>query len=224
VRWSVLAALVPAFVALAACRAPVGPAAGAGDATGAPGAPPFACAAASCEQRHPRLPDDGEWTCADASGATICVGGERAAGVAPAPGDPRWRCGGRRDGNPGRVPEPSREGLRSASRASSTRGGATRDALGTRVCVDAAPDLPDGARAAWRCRFVNEPPVRRVCARDDSGGWRLGAACDARRPCAAGSPCVEGRCTLPHAPPDCWLDGDCSGGACRFGRCGGPPS
>ena len=30
---------------------------------------------------HPRLPDDGHWTCADAEGATVCVGSEPPAGV-----------------------------------------------------------------------------------------------------------------------------------------------
>src|SRR5205823_3702783 len=56
-------------------------------------APAFACAGNHCEQRHPRAPDDGEWLCADSAGATVCVGGERAAGVAPAPADPGWFCG-----------------------------------------------------------------------------------------------------------------------------------
>jgi hypothetical protein len=56
---------------------------------------PFACTAGgSCEQRHPALPDDGEWECVELHGAVICHGGEAAAGVIAGPPGPGWTCGG----------------------------------------------------------------------------------------------------------------------------------
>ena len=50
----------------------------------------FECRENTCVQRHPRLPDDGEWLCADAAGAAVCAGGEPAAGVARARADAGW--------------------------------------------------------------------------------------------------------------------------------------
>jgi len=60
-----------------------------------PWTPRFACTGDRCEQRHPRLPDDGEWECVDMAGASVCRGGEPAAGVVPGPPDGRWSCGAR---------------------------------------------------------------------------------------------------------------------------------
>lgn len=156
-------------------------------------APPFRCAGDRCVQLYPRLPDDGEWQCADSGSATVCKGGERAAGVAPAPPERGWRCGRRVE---------------------------TRDEVGKgeRICVDLSPDFPDGTMTGWRCRYENEPPLRRICARDP-GRPSLTAPCDPQHPCLDGSVCVSGVC-LPSAPhPDCWLDEDCAGGRCRFGSC-----
>jgi hypothetical protein len=34
-------------------------------------APAFECEGSSCVQRHPRMPDDGEWVCADSAGTTV---------------------------------------------------------------------------------------------------------------------------------------------------------
>lgn len=59
-------------------------------------ATPFACDGERCTQARPRLPDDGEWTCADAAGAVVCVGGEPAAGVASRGVERGWFCGERR--------------------------------------------------------------------------------------------------------------------------------
>src|SRR6185503_1728710 len=112
---------------------------------------PFVCEGQHCTQRQTRLPDDGEWTCADAAGAALCVGGEPAAGVAPGPPDPAWTCGPRR--------------------------GARRDALGVRVCMDPSPDSPDGRMTGWRCRYLHDPPLRRVCDRDPAART-LGETCD----------------------------------------------
>jgi hypothetical protein len=168
------------------------PAAGDLGEAGAPFPPAFVCAGARCTQAYPRVPDDGEWTCAGAAGAALCVGGERAAGVAPAPADPAWACGPRR--------------------------GRHADALGSKVCLDPHPDTPDGKPAGWRCWFVHDPPRRRVCERDASTPT-LADGCDARRACVDGSMCVGGRCQLPAGPPDCWLNDDCDGRRCRLGRC-----
>jgi hypothetical protein len=59
-------------------------------------ADPFVCTNGSCVQRHPRLPDDGEWACIDLVGAVLCRGGETASGVPPGPPEPGWICGQRR--------------------------------------------------------------------------------------------------------------------------------
>jgi hypothetical protein len=97
--------------------------------------PSFNCAGNRCEQRHPRMPDAGTWQCMDSAGATICMGGERAAGVAPSPADPRWFCGVRRT-------DPA-----------------------TRICVDLSPDFADGHARGWRCRTLYDGPARRACDR-----------------------------------------------------------
>jgi len=81
------------------------------------------------------MPDTGEWQCMDSAGATICMGGERAAGVAPAAADPRWFCGVRRGES------------------------------ATRICVDLSPDFPDGHARGWRCRTLYDGPARRACDR-----------------------------------------------------------
>jgi hypothetical protein len=158
-------------------------------------APPFSCVGERCTQTHARRPDDGEWTCVDSAGAEICLGGGRAAGVAPAPADPAWLCRARR-GPPGRGAEP-----------------------GARVCVDLSPDFPDGDMAAWRCRAVNGPAPQRVCERGASPG-SLGMPCRRESPCVDGARCAATNVCVPARPaPSCWLDDDCPGGACRFGTC-----
>ena len=163
----------------------VGPATARGPAR----APAFTCNGTHCEQRHPRMPDTGEWQCSDSAGATICRGGERAAGVAPAPADPAWRCGARRGGPPGE-----------------------------RVCVDLSPDFPDGRARGWRCHTLYEGPVRRSCDRD-ADAHTLGDTCERARPCVDGSRCVDGVCVPEPPAPACWLETDCGGGRCRFGSC-----
>jgi hypothetical protein len=168
-------------------------------------APPFTCQGERCTQRHARLPDEGEWTCADAAGAVVCVGGERAAGVVAAPPDPAWICGARR------ASEPPATGERLAATSPAP--------LGPRVCVDLSPDVPDGDLARWRCHFESGPPAARVCE-PAKGAAVLGVACDRQHPCVDGAACVGARCLPAAGPaPSCWLDGDCPGGACRFGTC-----
>jgi hypothetical protein len=168
----------------------------------------FECKGTLCTQRHARLPDDGEWTCADAAGAVVCVGGERAAGVVAGPPDAAWICGARR-GADARAPGGFVRRLAAASPAP----------LGARVCVDLSPDVPDGDLSRWRCHFENGPPAARVC-QEARGAAVLSVACDRQHPCVDGAACVEGRCLPAARPaPSCWLDGDCAGGACRFGTC-----
>jgi hypothetical protein len=93
-----------------------------------------------------------------------------------------------------------------------------RDDEGRRVCVDAQPDLP--SPEGWRCQFDQEggEPVRR-CERGDTP--RLGDRCGESDACPAGLVCLRGRCALEReGPPECWLDGDCEGGAsCVLARC-----
>ena len=151
--------------------------------------PAFVCSGDRCEQRHPRMPDDGEWQCADSAGATVCMGGERAAGVAAAPADPGWFCGVRRGADPG-----------------------------ARLCVDLSPDFPDGRASGWRCRTLHDGPPRRICERDPDA-HTLAESCDPRHPCVDGSRCADGWCVPERPAPGCWLQSDCPGGRCRFGSC-----
>jgi hypothetical protein len=125
----------------------------------------------------------------DSAGTTICTGGERAAGVAPAPRDPAWFCGVRHGGLPHE-----------------------------RVCVDLSPDFPDGRAHGWRCHTLYEGPLRRICERDPDA-HTLGDACDRGHPCIDGARCAEGRCLPERPAPACWWQEDCPGGRCRFGSC-----
>jgi hypothetical protein len=166
----------------------------------------FECRENTCIQRHPRLPDDGEWLCADSAGAVVCAGGEPAAGVAPARADAGWFCG-------------TRSGTRPvASTGTRTQPTAAAPIAGPRVCVDLDPDFPDGSAKPWRCRYSYEHGVQRICERQGAEA-KIGDACDAERPCVDGSHCSAGRCIVARPGPDCWLDTDCKSSACRFGSC-----
>jgi hypothetical protein len=167
----------------------------------------FACRENTCVQRHPRLPDDGEWLCADSAGAVLCTGGEPAAGVAPARAEPGWFCGTRAGARPV---------VKTETRAQPTAGAAPT--AGTRVCVDLDPDFPDGNASHWRCRYSYERGVERICQRGKAGAV-LGDRCDAAHPCVDGSHCSTGYCIASRPAPDCWLDSDCKSSACRFGSC-----
>jgi hypothetical protein len=159
-----------------------------------PDAPPFVCAHTRCVQPYPRFPDDGEWTCTDMAGATVCSGGDPPAGVPFNRLDPTWICGQRR------------------------KAGAARTD-GERVCVNFAPDFPDGTARGWRCHYATEDDVRRVCERDPTVGI-IGDTCGKRGgPCLDGLRCVGGRCQPDPPSPSCVFDGDCDEGACRFGSC-----
>jgi hypothetical protein len=147
-------------------------------------------------QRHPRLPDDGEWSCGEMGGAVVCSGGATAAGVAAKGSDPAWFCGKRWNG------------MSSAETIE-------------RVCVDFAPDFPDGSAIGWRCRYEQEQGLARVCQRNPSAHV-LGDACDAGRPCLDGVRCVERKCVPERPAPSCVIDADCESTACRLGTCREP--
>lgn len=154
------------------------------------GAAVFECKDARYTERHPRFPDSGEWTCADAAGAVVCLSGAPAAAVPSASIDAGFFCGLRR--------------------------GST---TGERVCVDLSPDFPDGKSSGWKCRFEQQGAPLRICE-GDPNAHVLGDTCDAAHPCVDGARCVSGRCLPPAPAPSCWLDADCGSGArCRFGSC-----
>ncbi len=154
-------------------------------------APGFVCGPKRCVQDYPRTPDDSDWSCADMAGAVVCLGGTRAAGVATASANPRWRCGDV----------------------------ANRPLEQRRVCIDVEPDFPVGSASAWRCHFQNELPMRRICDRS-SHNPMLGDACSAALPCVDGAVCQAQRCVAPSGNPFCWVDRDCQPNAvCRFGGC-----
>ena len=162
-------------------------------------APPFQCEGKRCTQRHPRLPDDGEWECADIAGAVVCRGGEPAAGTAPGGRGRGFVCGARR---------------------------VQRDVTGERLCVDLSPDLPEGSGPGVRCHFEASSGLTRVCELGTTGP-SLGAVCARERPCVDGAVCVPeagkadgtGGCSPLRPDPSCWLPGDCDQGTCRFGTC-----
>lgn len=151
----------------------------------------FRCEGPRCLQRHPRLPDDGEWECAAVAGAVVCRGGERPAGTPPGAADAGFFCG-------------ARQGARAGP--------------DERVCVDLSPDFPDGSARGWRCHFETQEGLQRVCDRDPSA-HTLTDACDPTHPCVSGLVCVASRCTPAEPDPACWLDGDCDKAACRFSTC-----
>ena len=143
-------------------------------------------------QSQPRLPDTGEWRCAEQGKVVWCAGGEAAAGVVGGPPDPGYRCGPRWGSE------------------------------GERVCIDEHPDYPepsgsaDGDGKYSRCRFEQAQGIVRVC---ELGAPYTGPplpaharpACWLDRDCPAGH-CERGAC-------GCSSPGDCSSGRCAGGVC-----
>jgi hypothetical protein len=127
----------------------------------------FTCDAGRCTQRHVRLPDDGEWRCAEQDGVAWCAGGEPAAGVVRMPANRGFACGVRR--------------------------GSTTE----RVCVDESPDYPSGKRGRYRCRFLHEHGTQRECVEESvplrAVVVRGAPDCWLDRDCAPES-CDRGRC------------------------------
>ncbi len=145
----------------------------------------FACNDAQCTQRHPRMPDDGEWECADLDGVVVCRGWAEAAGVVPGPPDLGWHCG--------------------------PRAGAKSE----RICVDFAPDRPPHEPWSCRFQYESDAPPRLCTrggagplGRECAGGCPFGSVCVAERclplepqpkcwvdkDCAAGQKCAHGTC------------------------------
>lgn len=147
----------------------------------------FACQNGKCRQAQPRLPDTGEWRCADLGHVVWCAGGEPAAGVVSGPPDARFRCGPRWGAN-----------------------------QAERVCIDRHPDYPDNQRDTFKCSFEQERGVARVCQSGEAWpGAELAAsavpACWLDRDCASGG-CDRGACRC-AAAGDCQT-GRCVSGVC----------
>lgn len=148
---------------------------------------------ATMRQEHPRLPDTGEWRCAEQGKVVWCAGGEAAAGVVSGPPDRGYRCG---------------------PRWTSTDG--------ERVCIDEHPDYPGSSGSPtgdgkWqRCKFEQEQGIVRVCElAAPYEGPALPAhalpACWLDRDCPSGH-CDRGACRC-GSPADCKM-GSCVGGVC----------
>jgi len=159
-------------------------------------APPFHCEGNVCTQRHPRMPDDGEWECAAMAGAVICRGGQPPAGVPRGPMDGGFFCGPRK-----------------------LKHGASTE----RICVDFSPDFPNGTGGKLRCSFESENGTTRRCE-PDPGAHAFGDACESSHPCIDGARCAGGRCVPIRPAPSCWLPADCDHGTCRFGTCTEDPT
>lgn len=149
----------------------------------------FRCGGGRCVQDLPRLPDDGEWECADLSGAVLCRGGATPAGVVRPGSDPGWFCG--------------------------TRRGA---AAGDRLCLDLDPDYPSSQETGFQCWFeFTQAKLSRVC--EPSALPRLGSRCGTEHDCPPETRCFSKVCLPPELTPDCWGNADCAGGRCAYGRC-----
>ncbi len=94
---------------------------------------PFRCRDERCEQAIPRLPDDGEWECADVDGVVVCRSHSPAAGVVEGPADPAWICG---EGDPRVCVDFSPARPESAA---------------------------DDGPSIYRCHFDHEAGIRRIC-------------------------------------------------------------
>lgn len=53
---------------------------------------PFECSGPTCIQRHPRLPDDADWECADVEGLVVCRDRPGPAGAVRGPPELGWIC------------------------------------------------------------------------------------------------------------------------------------
>lgn len=139
-------------------------------------------------QEHPRLPDSGEWRCAERDHVVWCAGGEAAAGIVAGPPDASYRCGERWGQN-----------------------------AGERVCIDTRPDYPgEGYQCRFEQeRGVARVCERATAA--PGPGLTAGAlsACWLDRDCPSGR-CDRGTCSC-SAHEQC-LRGTCQSGVCSEGK------
>ena len=147
----------------------------------------FVCQDGVCRQQHPRLPDTGEWRCADRGHVVWCAGGEPAAGVVKGPADPSYRCGAR-----------------------------WGNGSSERVCIDRHPDYPEHRSEALLCSFDQERGSARVCRLGETWrgpALSVGAlpGCWLDRDCPSGA-CDRGACTC-QSDAMCQV-GHCQGGLC----------
>ena len=150
------------------------------------GASPFQERDGKLRQEHPRLPDTGEWRCAQRGLIVWCAGGEAAAGIVSGPPDPGYRCGPRWGHDDGE-----------------------------RVCIDEHPDYPESSRL-HQCQFEQERGIVRVCepAAAYEGAAlpeRVVPACWLDRDCPSRQ-CDRGACRC-GSREDC-KSGGCTGGVC----------
>jgi hypothetical protein len=124
----------------------------------------FVCRAGSCRQRHPRLPDSGEWRCADGGDVVWCAGGEAAAGVVSGAAEPRFRCGAR-------------------------WGNERRE----RVCIDAAAERPEGSEN-YQCGFEQELGIAKLCKVAAASPALVALPARAVPACWLGRDCPSGQC------------------------------
>lgn len=147
-------------------------------------ASPFECDETGCQQRHPYLPDHGQWECMEEAGLTICRSVGEAAGLPPSERNAGWSCGARRAGS------------------------------GETLCIDTSPDRPAAQPARYRCRFDHESGERRRCTVEvgqrigdaceapeecPAGSSCIEHACLPRAPfpeCWIDDDCEGGRCRL----------------------------
>lgn len=146
----------------------------------------FSCTKEACTQRIPRLPDDGEWECADFDGVVVCHGGGRPAGVIPGAPDVGWLCGDRRGQE------------------------------GERVCVDFAPDRPGPEPWACRFHYEPGHARRSCTAGGRGAlGFACDAGCPFGSECVSGH-CLPQKpkpeCWLDR---DCGEGSKCSFASCR---------
>lgn len=135
--------------------------------------------AGKLRQEHPRLPDAGEWRCAEHDRSVWCAGGDAAAGVVAGPLDRGYRCAARWGQN-----------------------------AGERVCIDQHPDYPSAGyqcrfeqeRGIARvCEAATAAPGPALPAAALPACW-LDRDCPSGRcdrgacGCSANEHCLSGRC------------------------------
>lgn len=143
---------------------------------------PMQCTSGTCIQRHPRLPDDADWECAEVDGLVVCRDRAPPAGVLAGPPDPGWLC------SEGRTPRicvdlaPDRPG------AGNYACHFEHEPVVTRVCRPSErPTLGGPCRA--RC------PEGMLCVEGVCVPRAIGSPdCWTSADCANGARCVLARC------------------------------